>query len=245
MTVSHLHNLHNTLRQLSLFHDISNLRVDDKSIADDAISRTLDEKSMDIDASSDSFSSESEMPLVKACSNMSILSQKDVSNHYSSSKSLNLLRSAFHSNLLTQSNRQETTSKARTLFRAESVMSKLNTSLDFTRDNRRQAISHLDLSEANESLCEKQLPALNTRQGLHQNKYLRQVRNDSMLMEDAVSKCSDKNLFQSPLPDKVYTRTKILPNGDLVFILPPTLTTSTIHGVSNEDLNNQHMWRPW
>lgn len=243
MTVSHLHNLHNTLRQLTLFNDIENLRMDDKSIT-----RTIEDKSntraMDTDDSIDSFLSESEMS--KSYSNMSILGNKGTMNQFSSCNSLNLLQSAFRSNLLTPSNRQETTSKARALFRAESVMSRLNNSPDLTRDTKRQALSSLDLSEVNESLCEKQLPHLDrARQGLHENKYLRQVRNDTQLVEDQVSKCSDKSLFRSPASEKVYTRTKILPNGDLVFILPPTLTTSALHGVSNEDLNNQHMWRPW
>ncbi|XP_017299074.1 transcription factor HES-1-A-like [Diaphorina citri] len=61
MTVSHLHNLHNTLRQLSLSHDIGNLRVPFLTI--------------DKDDSMDSFLSESDSSMCKSTS-MSILNRQ-------------------------------------------------------------------------------------------------------------------------------------------------------------------------
>lgn len=247
MTVSHLHNLHNTLRQLSLSHDIGNLRVDD---------RTVPVRTIDKDDSMDSFLSESDSSMCKSTS-MSILNNTSISHqsrHSSSSNSLHLFKSTFHANVLTPSNRLETSAKARTLFRNDHLSSnlKLNDSHDYMSEAKRQAVTCLDLSEVNESLCEKQLPDMDVdsyashRPCLDQNKYLRQVRNDAQLVEDNVSKCNDKSLFKSPTPSKIYTRTRILPNGDLVFILPPTLTTSDLHGVSCEDLSTQpNMWRPW
>ncbi|XP_026678567.1 uncharacterized protein LOC113466936 [Diaphorina citri] len=253
----------------------------------------------------DSFLSESDSSMCKSTS-MSILNNTSISHQSrqsSSSNSLHLFKSTFHANVLTPSNRLETSAKARTLFRNDHLSSnlKLNDSHDYMSEAKRQAVTCLDLSEVNESLCEKQLPDMDVdsyashrpcldqnkylrqvrndaqlvednvskcrdvlpvpknvppdmdvdsyashRPCLDQNKYLRQVRNDAQLVEDNVSKCSDKSLFKSPTPRKIYTRTRILPNGDLVFILPPTLTTSDLHGVSCEDLSTQpNMWRPW
>uniref|UniRef100_A0A8D9AWX0 Transcription factor HES-1 n=2 Tax=Cacopsylla melanoneura TaxID=428564 RepID=A0A8D9AWX0_9HEMI len=253
MTVSHLHNLHNTLRQLSLSQDINNLHMDDRT----APPKPDLSSTMETDDSMDSFLTEADSPMSKSCSmsilnnTMSTLNNIMPRKHHSSTHSLNLLKSAFHSNVLTPNKRLSPSFKARSLFRNDLMNSnmKINIGQEEMRDIKREAVSNLDLSEVNESLCEKTLPDLDQARyssSLHQNKYLRQVQNDTHLVQDNSAKCIDKSLFKSTSSsNKVYTRTRILPNGDLVFILPPTRTTSDLHGVSCTDVSKEQMWRPW
>ncbi|KAL1463089.1 hypothetical protein WDU94_014878 [Cyamophila willieti] len=200
MTVSHLHNLHNTLRHLSLSQDINNLHMDDRT--------------METDDSMDSFLTEADSPMSKTCS-MSILNNtmphlnNTISRkHHSSTHSLNLLKSAFQSNVLTPNKRLSPSFKARSLFRNDLMNSnvKLNISQEEMRDIKREAVSNLDLSEVNESLCEKTLPDLDQARyssSLHQNKYLRQVQNDTHLVQDNNTKCIDKSLFKPKPPPMI------------------------------------------